>query len=97
MAIVQRRENVALQARAAAALEPEVMIPDMEKRQLMNLILLGSVAATVGGLGGPFLYYFLPNMGSGGGGGLVAKDANGDDVTLKSWMADHKDGDRKLV
>ena len=63
----------------------------------MNLILLGSVGATIGALGGPFIYYFYPNMGSGGGGGLVAKDANGDDVTLKSWMADHKDGDRKLV
>jgi hypothetical protein len=32
----------------------------------MNLILLGSLAATVGGLGGPFLLYFYPNVGSGG-------------------------------
>lgn len=46
------------------------MIPDMEKRNLMNLILLGSVGATIGTLGGPFLYYFYPAMGGGSGGAL---------------------------
>ena len=63
----------------------------------MNLILLGSVAATVGGLGGPFLYYFYPASSGGGGGALVAKDENGDDVTFKGWLDTHQPGERKLV
>ena len=70
------------------------MIPDMEKRNLMNLILLGSVGSTLATLGGPFLYYFYPAVSGEGSGGLTAKDANGDDVTLKSWKANHKPGDR---
>jgi cytochrome b6-f complex iron-sulfur subunit len=73
------------------------MVPDAEKRSLMNLILLGSLAATIGALGGPFIYFFYPATSGGGGGGLVAKDENGDEVTLKGWMATHKNGDRKLV
>jgi cytochrome b6-f complex iron-sulfur subunit len=72
-------------------------IPDMEKRSLMNLILLGSIGASVACLGGPFIYFFYPAISSGGGGGLTAKDANGDDVTLKSWLETHKDGERALV
>mmetsp|Transcript_17447 Transcript_17447/g.50974 ORF Transcript_17447/g.50974 Transcript_17447/m.50974 type:complete len:216 (-) Transcript_17447:296-943(-) len=72
-------------------------IPDMNKRNLMNLILLGSVGATVGGLGGPFLYFFYPASSGGGGGGLVAKDAIGNDVTFDGWLSTHGPGDRNLV
>jgi cytochrome b6-f complex iron-sulfur subunit len=72
-------------------------VPDMGKRNTMNLILLSSVAATVASLGGPFLYYFYPAGGGGGGGGLVAKDAVGDDVTFKGWLETHGAGERKLV
>jgi len=75
----------------------DAFVPDAEKRGLMNLILLGSVAATVGGLGGPFLYYFYPASAGGGGGGVIAKDANGDDVTFKGWLDTHQPGERKLV
>lgn len=70
------------------------MIPDMEKRNLMNLILLGSLTATIGSLGGPFAYYFYPSVGGGGGGALPALDANGDVITLTSWKSNHKTGDR---
>ena len=75
----------------------DAFVPDAEKRGLMNLVLLGSVAATVGGLGGPFLFYFYPPSSGGGGGGLIAKDANGDEVTFKSWLDTHQAGERKLV
>ena len=94
--MVIRRKSVAMQARAATAPEPE-MIPDMEKRNIMNLILLSSVASAVGGLAGPFLYFFVPRTSGGSGGGLTAKDRDGNDVTLKGWMANHKAGDRQLV
>jgi len=72
-------------------------VPDAEKRGLMNLILLGSVAATVASLGGPFIYYFYPAGVGGGGGGVIAKDALGDDVTFKGWLDTHQVGERKLV
>jgi cytochrome b6-f complex iron-sulfur subunit len=75
----------------------DAFVPDAEKRGLMNLILLGSVAATVGCLGGPFLYYFYPAGAGGGGGGVIAKDANGDEVTFKGWLDTHQAGERKLV
>lgn len=68
-----------------------------QKRGLMNLILLGSVAATVAGLGGPFLYFFYPASSGGGGGALIAKDALGDEVTFDGWLAKHQVGDRSLV
>jgi len=86
----------AVVCRAAPAADASE-IPDMEKRNLMNLILLGSLAATVGGLGGPFLYYFYPASTGGGGGGLVARDAQGDEVTFKGWLETHQAGERKLV
>ena len=69
----------------------------LQKRNLMNLILLGSVATTVGGLGGPFLYYFYPASSGDSGGALIAKDAVGDDVTFKGWLETHQAGERKLV
>jgi|ERR1719182_777884 len=90
-AVRARPSTSSLQMAASGA------IPDMEKRNLMNLILLGSVAATVGTLGGPFLYYFYPAGTGGSGGGLVAKDAVGDDVTFKGWLDSHQAGERKLV
>jgi hypothetical protein len=55
----------------------------------MNAILLSAVGANVAALGIPFVLFFIPRTGGGGGGGTVAKDRNGDDVTLKGWMKDH--------
>jgi len=75
----------------------DTFVPDAEKRGVMNLILLGSVAATVGCLGGPFLYYFYPAGVGGGTGGVTAKDALGDDVTFAGWLSTHQVGERKLV
>jgi cytochrome b6-f complex iron-sulfur subunit len=64
----------------------------------MNLILLSSVTAAVGGLGVPYVLFFIPRSSGGDGGGLVAKDRNGDDVTLKGWLPAHKgEGNRALV
>lgn len=85
-----------MMATSNAAAE-NMMIPDMNKRNLMNLILLGSVAGSVGALGGPFLLYFYPAGTGGGGGGLAAKDRVGDDVKLSAWTAAHKPGDYELV
>jgi len=80
-----------------AALGADDFVPDMQRRTIMNLVLLGGAAIPVGWLGGGFVYFFVPPGGGGGGGGLVAKDALGDDVTKAKWTAAHPPGDRKLV
>ena len=90
----QGRESVAMYA----LVEEGEFIPDMERRNIMNLVLLfGGVAPAVGGLAVPYVLFFVPRTSGGGGAGLVAKTKAGDDITLKSWMTDHRDGDRQLV
>jgi len=81
--------------RASAAASAEV--PDMNKRNIMNLLLLGGAALPVAGLGGPYLLFFVPKSSGGGGGGQAAKDALGYDVKTASWLATHKTGDRSLA
>ena len=61
------------------------MVPDMEKRNIMNLILLASVTAAVGGLAVPYALFFVPRTSGADAGGLIARDRNGDAVTLKGW------------
>lgn len=51
-----RRAQVVTRAASIAADD----VPDMNKRNIMNLLLLGAVAAPVSLLGGPFLYFFVP-------------------------------------
>jgi cytochrome b6-f complex iron-sulfur subunit len=72
-------------------------VPDMQRRTIMNLVLLGGAAVPVAWLGGGFVYFFVPPSGGGAGAGLVAKDALGDDVTEKGWQATHPAGERALV
>lgn len=87
-----------MQARGGArALEPQQMVPDMAKRNLMNLILLSALGTTGGGLAFCFIDFFVPNVGGGGGGAQNALDRNGDVVTLTGWGKEHKAGDRALV
>lgn len=81
--------------RAAGAVASEV--PDMNKRVTMNLILAGGIGLPVAGLAGPFALFFVPNIPGGGAGGQAAKDALGNDVTVKSWLATHQKGDRSLT
>jgi len=80
-----------------AAVGADEFVPDMQRRTIMNLILLGGAAVPVGWLAGGFIYFFIPPSGGGGGGGLVAKDALGDDVTKAGWLKTHQPGDRQLV
>jgi cytochrome b6-f complex iron-sulfur subunit len=61
-------------------------VPDMDKRNTMNLILVGGAALPVGGLALPYALFFVPKGGGGGGGGQVAKDALGGDVLVNKWL-----------
>ena len=80
-----------------AALGADDFVPDMQRRTIMNLVLLGGAAVPVGWLAGGFIYFFVPPGGGGGGAGVVAKDALGDAVTKAGWTKSHQPGDRQLV
>jgi cytochrome b6-f complex iron-sulfur subunit len=69
----------------------------MNKRNIMNLILLGGISLPVAGLAGPYLLFFVPKSSGGGSGGQTAKDALGSDVKVNEWLATHAKGDRSLV
>merc|ERR1719163_2493864 len=72
-------------------------VPDMQRRTLMNLVLLGGAGVPVLWLGGGFVYFFVPPGGGGGGGGLTAKDALGDDVKVDTWIKANPYPGRALV
>jgi len=71
-------------------------VPDMQRRTVMNLVLLAGAGVPVLWLGGGFVYFFVP-PGGGGGGGLVAKDALGDDVLTAKWIESVPYPKRSLV
>merc|ERR1719469_1549154 len=56
-------------------------VPDMQRRTIMNLVLLGGAALPVGWMGG----------------GLQAKDALGNSVKATEWAKKHAFPDRALV
>jgi len=70
---------------------------DQERRNIMNLILVGSAGVTIAGLGLPYIYFFLPPSAGGGGGGVTAKNALGDDLMAADYLESKKAGDRSLA
>jgi len=72
-------------------------VPSMEKRNTMNLLLLGGAALPVGALGIPYLAFFFPPSAGGGGGGQVAKDALGNDIKVADWIKAHPPPQRSLA
>jgi cytochrome b6-f complex iron-sulfur subunit len=75
----------------------EVFVPDMPRRNTMNAVLVGAVGVSALGLAVPYLSFFIPTTAGGTGGGLIAKDAIGNDVTAKSWKSSHGPSARELV
>ncbi|KAL7538306.1 hypothetical protein ACHAXR_008459 [Thalassiosira sp. AJA248-18] len=90
----QQRSSALAPVSMAAA---EEFYIDQNRRNLMNLILVGSAAVTVGGLGVPYVLFFLPPGAGGGGGGVSAKDALGNDLSEKEYLASKKPGDHSLA
>merc|ERR1719364_154524 len=72
-------------------------VPDMQRRTIMNLVLLGGAALPVGWLGGGFVYFFVPPGGGGSGGGVQAKDALGNQVKGAEWAKKWPYPSRSLV
>lgn len=72
-------------------------VPDMGRRQFMNLLSFGAVTGTaIGGLY-PVIKFFIPVSSGGGGGGVTAKDALGNDIIVSDYLTSHPVGDRSLA
>lgn len=80
---------------AMAAVVPS-RVPDMGKRKLLNLLLLGALSLPTAGALGPYLLFLVPPSTGGEGEGLIAKDAVGNDIVLSAWLKSHPPGDRTL-
>jgi hypothetical protein len=57
--MVKRKQQVGGQTVCQAAVAAD-RVPDMGKRNLMNLLLLGAISLPSAGLIGPYLYFFVP-------------------------------------
>uniref|UniRef100_A0A5B7B2C7 plastoquinol--plastocyanin reductase n=1 Tax=Davidia involucrata TaxID=16924 RepID=A0A5B7B2C7_DAVIN len=80
----------------ATSIAPD-RVPDMGKRELMNLLLLGALSLPTGFMLVPYATFFAPPGSGGAGGGIVAKDALGNDVIAAEWVKTHGPGDRTLT
>eukprot|EP00898_Chlorokybus_atmophyticus_P005783 jgi/Chlat1/6205/Chrsp44S05801 len=72
-------------------------IPDMNKRNVMNLLMWGAIGLPATGMLGGYVWFLVPPGSGGAGAGITAKDANGDDVTVTKWLKTHPVGDHSLV
>lgn len=72
-------------------------VPDMGRRQFMNLLTFGSITGVALGALYPVVKYFIPPSSGGSGSGLTAKDALGNDVIVSEFLAEHSAGDRTLA
>ncbi|MDX2243288.1 MAG: cytochrome b6-f complex iron-sulfur subunit [Leptolyngbyaceae cyanobacterium bins.302] len=72
-------------------------VPDMGRRQFMNLLMVGTGAGTVLGMLYPVVNYFIPPSSGGGSGGVTAKDALGNDIGVTDFLASHNAGDHVLA
>ncbi|GAB2274842.1 Cytochrome b6-f complex iron-sulfur subunit 1, chloroplastic [Dionaea muscipula] len=76
---------------------PADRVPDMEKRKLLNLILLGTLSLPTAGMLVPYGAFFAPPGSKGSSSGTIAKDALGNDVVAEEWLKIHNPGDRTLT
>ncbi|HHP7244857.1 MAG TPA: cytochrome b6-f complex iron-sulfur subunit [Elainellaceae cyanobacterium] len=72
-------------------------VPDLSRRQFMNLLTFGAVTGTALGALYPVVKYFIPPSAGGTGGGVLAKDALGDNVVASEFLSNHTVGDRVLT
>ncbi|CAH9094783.1 unnamed protein product [Cuscuta europaea] len=87
-----------LRVRAMATSIPaDDRVPDMGKRKLMNLLLLGAISLPTAAMVVPYGSFFVPPGLGGGSGGIIAKDAIGNDVIASEWLKSHGPGNRTLT
>jgi cytochrome b6-f complex iron-sulfur subunit len=88
------RTSVATKMASAAS---EDFYIDDERRFVMNLLMVGAGGLTVVGFGLPFILFFFPPGTGGGSGGIPAKDALGNDILAKAYLASKPANDRSLA
>ena len=89
------REDRPFKTMTQASGTPDV--PDMGRRQFMNLLTFGTITGTALGALYPVVKYFLPAASGGAGGGVLAKDALGDDIVVSEFLAERAVGERSLA
>lgn len=72
-------------------------VPSMGRRQFMNFLTFGAVTGTALGALYPVVKYFIPPSSGAAGGGVTAKDALGNDISVSNFLSTHKAGDRVLA
>ncbi len=72
-------------------------VPDLGRRQFMNLLTFGTITGTALGALYPIVKYFIPPSTGGGSAGVLAKDAQGNNVIVSEFLASHNAGDRTLA
>jgi len=72
-------------------------VPDMQRRTLMNLVVVAATGVPVLVMLGGYIWYIVPNVGGGGGGATMCGDKAGNPVSLEGWKKTHKDNERELV
>mmetsp|Transcript_5655 Transcript_5655/g.9946 ORF Transcript_5655/g.9946 Transcript_5655/m.9946 type:complete len:213 (-) Transcript_5655:73-711(-) len=75
----------------------DAMVPDMAKRNTMNLLLAGAVGGPASIGLGIYAGFFVPPKSGGTGGGVAAKDALGNDIKKDAYLSTHRVGDRELA
>lgn len=72
-------------------------VPNMGRRQVMNLLAFGTVTGTALGALYPVVKFFIPPAGANSSGGVTAKDELGNNVSVSKFLETHNVGDRALV
>lgn len=72
-------------------------VPDMGRRQFMNLLTFGAVTGTALGALYPVVKYFIPPSSGSSSGGVTAKDALGNDISVTEFLSTHTPGDHVLA
>ena len=72
-------------------------VPDLGRRQFMNLLTFGSITGVTLGALYPVVKYFIPPSSGSAGGGVTAKDALGNDIIVSEYLKSHPVGDRSLA
>ncbi|MCS6815471.1 MAG: cytochrome b6-f complex iron-sulfur subunit, partial [Cyanobacteria bacterium] len=80
-----------------AQLSSSADVPDLGRRQFMNLLTFGAASGVALGMLYPIVKYFIPPSSGGVGGGVTAKDALGNDIIVSKFLAAHKPGERVLA
>jgi cytochrome b6-f complex iron-sulfur subunit len=94
---VQPQASAVVARNMAGAASGEELYIDAERRFVMNLIMVGSGLVTVAGFGVPYIAFFFPPGSGGGSAGVSAKDALGNDIFAKDYLASKPANDRSLA